>query len=263
VEIIDSHVHVMFPVEKQVELLKEAGIDRAILFPTLVHPEGAESRDEFKNEIEILNRILRGETNPIDARIASIEELVSVVDSNRNIFIGFGSVPVGQDLDFTSGWIEKYIVEKKLAGVGEVAFGAGEAHKIENIFKALSDYENSLPAWIHTFNPLTLDDIRTIIRFSEKYPGEKIILGHGGGSYWLETIELIKNKPDIYFDISASFSILPVKFAVREFPDRVLFSSDMPYGNPYLARESVEYIVKDKTLRSMILGENIIKLLKQ
>lgn len=59
-KIIDSHVHLMLPVEKQVELLNEAGVDRAILFPTLVHPEKAENRTEFKNEIEILNRILRG-----------------------------------------------------------------------------------------------------------------------------------------------------------------------------------------------------------
>lgn len=260
-EIIDSHVHVMFPVETQVQLLKEAGVDRAILFPTLVHPERAENRDEFRNEIEVLNGILRGKTNPVEARISSIEELVSVIDQNSDIFTGFGSVPGGRDYEFTSSWIEKYIVKNKLAGAGEITFGAGEADKIENILKALSDYENSLPVWIHTFNPLTLDDISTIIRYSEKYPGLKIILGHGGGTYWLETIELIRNRPDIYFDISASFSILPVKFAAQEFPDRILFSSDMPYGNPYLSREAVEYIVKDKAVQRMILGENILKLL--
>ena len=54
-DIIDSHVHVMLPVEVQVEALKSAGVGRAVLFPTLVHPEKAANRDEFKFEIGILN----------------------------------------------------------------------------------------------------------------------------------------------------------------------------------------------------------------
>lgn len=183
------------------------------------------------------------------------------MEKNRDIFTGFGSVPVGQDFDFTSGWIEKYIVKNNLAGIGEITFGAGDAYKVENIFKALSDYNNKYPLWIHTFNPLTIEDIRTVIGFTDKYPGVKIILGHGGGSYWLETIEMIRERQNVYFDISGLFSVLQLKYSAMEFPDRVLFSSDMPYGNPYLVRETVEYIVKDKALRHMILGENILKLL--
>lgn len=261
-EIIDSHIHVMFPVEEQIGFLKEAGVDRAVLFPTIVHPEKAENRNGFKKEIEVLNRVLRGETNPLEARIASIGELLSVIEGHSGIFYGFGSVPAGQDYDYTSGWIEKHIVDNNLAGVGEVSFGAGEAWKTENIFKALSDYDKSLPLWIHTFNPLTLDDIRTIVELSDKYKGVKTILGHGGGSYWLETIEMIRDKPDIYFDISALFSVLPLKYSASEFPERVLFSSDMPYGNTFLARQNVEYIIKDKAVRSLILGGNILNLLK-
>lgn len=262
-EIIDSHIHVMFPVDEQVMLLKEAGVNRAVLFPTVVHPEKAENRTEFINEMEILNSILRGETNPVEARILAINELVSVLDSRRDMYLGFGSVPAGMDYESTSLWIEKYIVNNSLSGIGEISFGAGDAHKTENIYRALSDYNNRYPLWIHSFNPLTLDDIRTITGYSDKYPGVKTILGHGGGSFWLETIELIKDRPEIYFDISASFSILPLKFAVMEFPERILFSSDMPYGNPCLARNSVEYAVKDKAVRSLILGENILKLLNQ
>jgi hypothetical protein len=253
----------MLPVEEQVDLLKQAGVNRAVLFPTLVHPENAQNRTEFRNEIEVLNSILRGEINPVEARISSIAELVSVIEVRRDMFLGFGSVPAGMDYEFTAQWIGKYIVNNGLSGIGEISFGAGEAHKIENIYRVLSDYEYRYPLWIHTFNPLTLDDITTIVGYTGKYHGVKTILGHGGGSYWLETIELIKDKPDIYFDISASFSVLPLKFSAMEFPDRVLFSSDMPYGNPYLAREAVEYNIKDKAVRSMILGENILRLLNQ
>ncbi len=262
-EVIDSHVHVMLPVEKQVELLKEAGVDRAVLFSTVVHPEKAESRAEFRNEMETLNKILRGEINPVEARIASIKELVSVMSRKGNMFMGFGTVPAGQDISFTSQGIEKHIAGNKLSGIGEITFGAGMAHSIENIFRAVSDYGNSYPLWIHTFNPATLDDIKTLTGFADKYPGVKVILGHGGGSYWLETVELVSDRKNIYYDISAMFSILPVKFALKEFPERVLFSSDMPYGSPYVARDTVEYIVEDKAVREMVLGGNISNLLNR
>lgn len=260
-EIIDSHVHLVLPVESQVEILKNAGVGRAVLFPTLIHPEKAENREEFKKEIGILNSILRGETNPVEARISSIEELVSVINEHKDMFTGFGSVPAGMDYDSTAEWIDKHIVRNGLAGVGEVSFGAGEAHKTENIFKVLSGYTGTYPVWIHTFNPLLLDDIKTLAGYSEKYPGVKIIFGHGGGSFWLETIELIREKKNIYFDISASFSILPLKYAAQEFPERVLFSSDMPYGDPLLSRGVVEHVISERNIRSMILGGNISRLL--
>jgi predicted TIM-barrel fold metal-dependent hydrolase len=50
-------------------------------------------------------------------------------------------------------------------------------------------------------------------------------------------MELIRDIPNVWFDLSASFSVMPLKFAVKEFPERVLFSSDMPYGDPLLSRQ--------------------------
>lgn len=47
--IIDSPAHVMLPVEKQIALMNEASVDKAILFSTLVHPEKAETRSAFEN----------------------------------------------------------------------------------------------------------------------------------------------------------------------------------------------------------------------
>ena len=178
------------------------------------------------------------------------------------MFMGFGTVPSGQDISFTSEWIEKHISGNNLSGIGEITFGAGMAHTTENIFRAVSDYGGRYPLWIHTFNPVTLDDIKAITGYAEMYPGVKTILGHGGGSYWLETVELIKDRMNIYYDISALFSVLPLKFASKEFPERVLFSSDMPYGSPYVARDTVEYVVEDKAVREMVLGGNILQLLQ-
>lgn len=36
--IIDSHAHVMLPTEKQLSMMKEAKIDKTILFSTTPHP---------------------------------------------------------------------------------------------------------------------------------------------------------------------------------------------------------------------------------
>ena len=36
---IDSHEHVLWPVEKQLAKMDEAGIERAVLFGTTPHPE--------------------------------------------------------------------------------------------------------------------------------------------------------------------------------------------------------------------------------
>ena len=62
-------------------------------------------------------------------------------------------------------------------------------------------------------------------------------------------------------DISASFTTFSLSLMAQEFPEKVLFSSDMPYGNPYLIKTTVEYIVKDKSIQKMILGENILRLI--
>jgi len=37
--IIDSHSHVFLPVEKHLEIMGNDGIDKTVLFPTIIHPE--------------------------------------------------------------------------------------------------------------------------------------------------------------------------------------------------------------------------------
>jgi predicted TIM-barrel fold metal-dependent hydrolase len=170
----------MLPVEEQVAILRTAGVDRAILFPTVVHPEKSRDRTEFRNEMERLNRILRGEVNPLQARIDSMKELVSALEAHGGMFTGFGSVPAGLDMDATGLWVDEHIAGNGLRGMGEIALGAGQASGAENIFRVSADHGGRYPLWIHTFNPLALDDIRTLASYAEKNPSVKIIFGHGG-----------------------------------------------------------------------------------
>lgn len=45
--IIDSHAHVILPVEQQLALMESAGVERTVLFSTRVHPEQAADLEAF------------------------------------------------------------------------------------------------------------------------------------------------------------------------------------------------------------------------
>jgi len=261
--IIDSHQHVLKDIEEQRQLNLKSGIDKVVLFPTIVHPEVASNFRELVLELGTLRKVLNGEINPIEARIKSIEELVIAIKKFPELFIGFASCPLGLNYNETGDWIEKLIIQNNLHGIGELTFGPGNASLAENIFKYLYDSKKALPIWIHTFNPLAYEDIREIVRLSEKYSSVDLILGHGGGSFWLETLEIVKQKRNIYIDLSATFTTLSIQYFAKEIPDRCLFSSDLPYGDPYLGVQQMKYIVKDTEVLNNILGNNINRLLSK
>jgi predicted TIM-barrel fold metal-dependent hydrolase len=209
-----------------------------------------------------LQRILRGEINPLEARMNSINELVKSINTAPEFFIGFGACPFGLDIKKTSDWIEKYIIGNNMKGIGEVTLSPGNVLTAENIFRYIHENQKKLPVWIHTFNPLSITDIKEIIELAGSYNTVKVILGHGGGSNWLDVIDLIQNKPNIYMDISASFTILSIKYISEMLPDRCVFSSDLPYGDPYLGIKQIEYVIKDKHIRDNVLGLNTKQLLE-
>jgi predicted TIM-barrel fold metal-dependent hydrolase len=241
-------------------MMKEEGIDKTVLFSTVIHPEKADSYEELKSELSKLDKILSGEINPLEARIAATAELKQIVDANPERYIGFGPCPVGLDLSSTEKWIEKYVTGNSFKGIGEIVVGEGGTGSMENIFKATASLRD-LPLWIHTFNPLSATDIRAVLEMCEKYPSVKVIFGHGGGSHWNELLEKIKKHKNIYFDISATFTTVSVKAASQIIPDRVLFSADMPFNTYGVMKKIVYDSVDSERIREMIFSENILQLL--
>lgn len=94
-----------------------------------------------------------------------------------------------------------------------------------------------------------------------RYPRIPVIFGHLGGTNWIEVIKFAKEHENIYLDLSAAFASIATKMALIELPQRCLFSSDAPYGEPYLYRELIDFVSPSKEIASMVLGENIRKLL--
>jgi uncharacterized protein len=262
--IIDSHAHVILPMDKQILMMEEASIDKTILFSTTPHPEKAFDMDSFEKEMGILNNILSSTTN-VEERIRNIkrttEELKEVINNNPSKFIGFGQVPLNLTYDETEDWILENVIANKFYGLGEISPASGKVKALEVIFE-VSAKLGKLPIWVHTFHPLNIDDIKELIKLAKKYPEVPLILGHMGGTNWLQTIKMAKENENVYLDISATFTILAPTMAIKELPERTLFSSDAPYGDPLLIRQMVEKISRSTEVADNVLGGNIARLLK-
>jgi Hydroxyethylthiazole kinase, sugar kinase family len=68
--------------------------------------------------------------------------------------------------------------------------------------------------------------------------------------------------PNVYLDLSATFTTMAPTFAIKEYPERTFFSSDAPYCSPLTARTIIEQIVTDKHVLEQVLGGNIARLLQ-
>lgn len=262
--IIDSHAHVILPTEKQLLMMEEASVDKTILFSTTPHPEKAHDLKSLEKELAILNNILASNTS-LDERIRNIksttEELKKVIDRNPSKFIGFGLVPLSLPYNETADWINDNVIKNNFYGLGEFSPAPGQVKYLEVIFRASNEL-GYLPIWVHTFHPLNFEDIKELVQLSKKYPKVPLILGHMGGIHWLDVIKLVKENYNIYLDLSATYTVLAPKIAIKELPERTLFSSDAPYGNPLLFKRMIEMSNPDKKVLEQVLGGNIIKLLK-
>lgn len=264
--IIDSHEHLMLPTEIQIEKLENAAIDKTILFCTAPHPEKASTFEGLKEEMGALYKILEGSNSKEDnlKRMENnIKELTEVIKKYPEKFYGFGSVPLELSLEETSDWINTHIVSNGLKGVGEFTPGSDEQiRQLETVFQALENFPE-LPIWIHTFNPVSLNGIKILMEITKKYPNISVIFGHMGGYHWMDVIEFARTVDNFYLDLSATFSPLAVRMAVQELPDKCLFSSDAPYGEPLLSKQLVEFVSPSAEIKDKILGENILKLINE
>lgn len=258
--IIDSHAHQILPVESQIHWMDEANVDLTILFTSTIHPELANSLTELDQEMAALYNILNGTTNPITERIHALDQLAGAVKSHPTRFIGFGSIPFGLTYKENLDWIEKYILANNFRGLGEMTPASGQVSGMEELFHAAQEV-GRFPVWIHTFFPLNFADIKEIFQLAKRYPDVPTILGHMGGIHWLETLKAVQDYPNVYLDLSASFTTMSLTFAMKEYPEKCLFSSDAPYTAPFIARTVVEKITDDKNILNRVLGFNIEKLL--
>ena len=264
--IIDSHEHLMLPIEMQIEKLNQAGVDKAILFSTVPHPERAKNLAELRGEMNILYKVLASENNKEtnrEKKKKNNNELAMQMKKYPERFFGFGAVPLCMSEPETSSWIEENILSNEFKGIGEFTPGSDEQiRQLEVIFQAVNNFSN-LPIWVHTFNPVTISGIHILMELCEKYPSVPVIFGHMGGSNWIDVIDFAKSHKYVYLDLSAAFASIATRIAISELPERCLYSSDAPYGEPYLYRQLIEFVSPSQEVANMVLGNNILQLLSK
>lgn len=264
--IIDSHQHVMLPVELQLAKMDEASIDKTILFTTGPHSESANGIKELREQIESLYQTLKGANSKVKNEqyyINGITQLMEHIQVAPDRFLGFGSLTIeGLSESEIKEWIQNKIVYNHLKGIGELTPGTEkQISSMELIFQAVSDYKN-FPLWVHTFHPMSQQVLKALMELCQKYPQVPVIFGHMGGTNWMEVIDYAKENKQIYLDLSAAYASIAAKTAMYEIPERCLFSSDAPYGETFLYRQLIEFVSPSKEISQMVLGDNIIQLLQ-
>ena len=259
--IIDGHSHVTLPVQEHIKAMDNARIDKTVLFSSTFHPELAKNMLEVKASMQYLNDLLSGKKGPLlDARKKSIEELSDAIRQYPNRYIGFGTVPVGLDMDATKQYIEENICSNNLVGIGEFTLGSGQTQLMNNIFAA-SEVFNHLPIWIHAFFPLNLEDIKALADMAKRHPQTPVILGHLGGCNWIETMDLVSEIPNLYIDTSAYYSTFILGNVINELPDKCIFGVDRPFGDIEMSKQAILTLAKTPSVANAVLGDNIAKLL--
>lgn len=77
----------------------------------------------------------------------------------------------------------------------------------------------------------------------------------------MDVISFAKEHKNVYLDLSAAFASIATKMALIELPEKCLYSSDAPYGEPYLYKQLIEFVSPNRETAKMALGENIMALL--
>ncbi|MGW3204062.1 amidohydrolase family protein [Streptomyces sp. NPDC001135] len=257
--IIDAHSHVHDPVEAHVELLDEAGVDRAVLFATRPHPERAGDLASLRREMAVLDEAVGGRAGDIEGYRRAWKELDAALAAQPRRFIGFLSVPLDLDPEQAAATVEREVVGRGLRGIGELTPPPGRAEVIEPVLQAAADH-GGLPVVVHGFAPTTADDLMKMSALAHRYPTVPLVVSQLGGLNWMQAVELVRDTPSMYLELSTATVVFAVRLAIEEIPERTLFGSDAPYGDPVLARAMVERVTSRGEVRDRVLGGTIAEL---
>lgn len=259
--IIDAHGHVHDPVVTHLALLDEAGVDRAVLFATRPHPERATDLPSFKREMAVLTEAMSGnaEAGGPDGFGRAWNELDEALAAHPDRFIGFRSLRLDRPADLAAT-IERDVVARGYRGIGELTPPPDRADLLEPVLRACADHAR-LPVVVHGAAPTTVADLANLAGLARCYPTVPLVISQLGGAHWLTAIELVRETPNMYLELSTAGIIFAVRLAIAEIPDRTLFGSDAPYGDPLLSRRTVERVTRPGSVRARVLGENLAELL--
>ncbi len=120
-------------------------------------------------------------------------------------------------------------------------------------FKFLSDYhkiaitdrryapvleyanERKLPILMHTWGNSNFDGPALVEQVAQKYPDVTILMGHSGYGQWSKAIQVARDHPNVYLELTAAYSVRGVIDTMVEGAgsEKITFGTDLPWFDPH------------------------------
>jgi uncharacterized protein len=145
--------------------------------------------------------------------------------------------------------MEKYLRSDKFAGVkyqGEYSRATASAPENREAFDLLEKVYRK-PLLIHSWglpehgNAVAYSLPAQILELAREHPGLKIVMGHMGGTEWMDGIRAAEKVPNLYLDTCASYADQDkVAVAVRTLgAEKVLFGSGATEGSLVMQKAAI------------------------
>ena len=180
-------------------------------------------------------------------------------------FIGFLSFHVARYIDVVEE-VERGISELGLKGVRlfftEVSFGRGWSSGLRSLAlqKVMEEVNRlALPIFVEAGFPFV--DLKTL---SDAYPSTKIIASGVGYANMAEAILAVQTTPNLYLELSTLDAFDGVRYLVEHVKsNRLIFGTGMPFNTPSVALNTIKYALINKKDKENILGNNIVKIVRE
>lgn len=120
-------------------------------------------------------------------------------------------------------------------------------------FKFLSDYhkiaitdrsyapvleyanERKLPILMHTWGNSRFDGPALVEQVAQKYPDVTILMGHSGYGQWDKSIQVARDYPNVYLELTAAYNVRGAIDAMVEGAgsEKITFGTDLPWFDPH------------------------------
>ena len=244
--LIDSHVHVSsrgHRTDTVLNTLKRVETDAAILFAD------AESDDLAAENLYVLRSAQEFDCfpfyylggNPFTENRMDLEIPVNLEDYAGLRWHGW----FGEAADLT-GRVDRHELE--------FAVMIMESPEFESLMSALAFYD--MPVMFE-------EDFGVTVEFVARYDHLKIIVPHMGAFSGGEenVMRRLHANESVYF--TTSHSTLDSTYAKRIGPERLLYASDFPYGNPKDAIDRVRQLGFSDEDEALVFGENVERLINR
>ncbi len=95
--------------------------------------------------------------------------------------------------------------------------------------------ERGLPVLMHTWGGSRFDGAGEVRKVAERYPNAKILMGHSCHDDWDGAIGVVKDFPNVYFELCAVMDERGIleRFVEACGSERILFGTDLPWFNEH------------------------------